>query len=254
MLNNIISKVKQYLLGDKYHKIELHTLPSMNLFYGDDFNIEIRAIEKDIRLEYNSIDFSNPYDISRMLYKIIKYSVKVPDNYTVSDILCCDIMYIFFEIVKLTKNEKLFFKKYNKTNGSFDFIEFNSSNFKYFSIPLDIMELYDSDKKCILIDEYEFRLPRYKFDGILLEYTLDNGFSTLNYIIVTYFSHNISDKIDLNTMLKYNDILFSELSTESVEIIYDIISRLSGISLMIIEKDNIELSIIEAIDIRNILR
>lgn len=254
MLNNLITYVKNLLKSNKYTTLDLNILPSMNLFYDKIFNIDIRPINSELVTEYNNTNFSNPFEISEVIYKILCYCVNVPEGYTVSDILCCDIMYVFFEIVKLTRNEKLYFKKKLNDDDYFEFLEFNSENYDYYQIPEDIARLYDYNNKCFNIDGFEFRLPRYKFDGILLEYTLDNDISTLNYIIVAYFSHKITDKIGLNTLLSYNDVLFEDADAETIEKMLYVISHLSKISIMKLTNNIIDINIIESLDMRSILK
>lgn len=254
MLNNLISYVKNFIKSNKYTELDLNILPSMNLFYDKFFNIEIRALDKQIIDEYNNTNFNNPFDISRIIYKILKYSVRVPDGYTVSDILCCDIMFIFFEIVKITKGEKLYFRNNNRNTENLEFLEFNHTNYDYYKMPEDIKKMYNAEKKCINIDGYEFRLPRYKFDQILMEYILDNDMSTLNYIIVAYFSHYIKNKISLERLLIYNDVLFDETDSETIDKMQYVISHLSNISKMTLTDDIIEVSIIDSLDMKTILK
>lgn len=224
----------------------------MNLFYVKDFNIEIRHINKELVDKYNAINFSSPFEVSDIIYEILKYSVKLPGGFTVSDILSCDIMYIFFEIVKITKNENLYFSK--KTNDEFIVIEFIDSNYKYVRLSDKIMSYYDTESLCFNINGFKMRLPKYKYDGILLGYIIDNDISILNYLLVIYFSHNLKSDVNIDILLRYNDILFDCADDETIDLISEFITDISQIAHMNITNGIDELSIIDTLDMKSILK
>lgn len=153
---NLSNLVKGLLNLQK--EINITKLPSQGLFYNDDFKLFIkRAKIEDI------IDYENNYikdDIGVIITKIkkiVKNNTSFSSGYKFDDIKSIDIIFLFLEIVKFTKNEPIYFVYLNGMDELK--IEFSSDNFNYFILNDDLMSKYDKKEKCFIIDGYKYTLP-----------------------------------------------------------------------------------------------
>ena len=100
---NISNILKSILNLQK--RIDVNGLPSMGLFYKNDFEIWIKRAEMSDIIEYE-YEFKRD-DLGSILYKlkrIVEKNVTFSGKYTFNDIKSVDIIFIFIEIVKFTNN------------------------------------------------------------------------------------------------------------------------------------------------------
>ena len=114
----------------KAKRLDLKILPSQGYFYDDDFSISIKKAKLEDINEYE-VDFIRD-DLSLILRKVkrvVKKNVLITDGYNFEYIKSIDIIFIFFEIVKLTRNKKIdiiYFDEY----GSELKVDFSPKSFK----------------------------------------------------------------------------------------------------------------------------
>lgn len=149
--------------------IDVKKLPSQGLFYSDDFSIKIKKAEVEDIIEYElKFDKSNIITCIECIKKIVSKNTILPRGYSYIDIKSVDIVFIFLEIVKLTRNIELKIPYVNNM-GIESIIYFNSDNFNYFDLS-EYIHTYNPDTKEIIIDGYRFSLPSIGVETSLTQY------------------------------------------------------------------------------------
>ena len=92
----------------KAKRLDLKILPSQGYFYDDSFTILIKKAKLEDIKEYE-VDFirNDLSSILRKVKRVVKKNTIIPDKYNFEYIKSIDIIFIFFEIVKLTKNKEI---------------------------------------------------------------------------------------------------------------------------------------------------
>jgi hypothetical protein len=181
ILNSLINRKK---------KISINKLPSQGLFYKDDFNIFINKVPQDQIENYkNNINVENISTIINIIKKVVKNNISLSKNYTFNDIKSIDIIYIFLELVKFTKDKEVIISFDNKIK-----IEFNSDNFVYFfNENSNVLKYYSNDDKCFYINGYKFTLPPIGIEDCLTKFLIkkidinNEAIYTKYYYDFTYF-------------------------------------------------------------------
>jgi hypothetical protein len=166
---NISNLLKGILSLQK--EISVYILPSQGLFYNDDFKVFIKKadIEDIIKYEHNYTE-----DIGAIINKIkaiVKKNTIFSKGYNFNDLKSIDIIFLFFEIVKLTKNEPIYFLHINELLQEIK-IEFSDSNFNYFKPSEKLMRCYDDKGKFFIIDGYKYSLPSIGVENCLTNYLI----------------------------------------------------------------------------------
>ena len=137
-------------------KLDTKLLPSQGLFYKEDFVVSIRVTdEKDI------LDYEKNYikdDIGSVIHqikKIVESNISLSKGYVYNDIKSIDIIFIFLEIVKLTKGKPISLVYFDKNNDIETKIEFGTKYFNYYKISNKIMKFYDSNDRSFSINGYK---------------------------------------------------------------------------------------------------
>ena len=114
-------------------KVDTKILPSQGLFYKKDFEINIKKASKEDILDYEKNYVKD--DIGTVIYlikKIVEKNIKLSGGYVYEDIKSIDIIFIFLEIVKITKGKPINLLYFDKETDSEGKIEFGSKNFNCF--------------------------------------------------------------------------------------------------------------------------
>jgi len=157
----------------KYKKLDKNLLPSQGLFYNDDFNIKIKRATKDeIQTYKNSYKDKDILTLLELIKFIVKNNIVI-ENYSYQDLKSIDVIYVFLEIVKFTKNEKIIIDFIDVDNNN-QSLEFSDKTFNYYQLPIDIVECYDYKEKCFLIDDLKFTLPSSGVEDSISHYLLNN--------------------------------------------------------------------------------
>ena len=125
---NLSSIIKEILNLQK--KIDLRKLPSLGLFYKDDFEINIKKADiKDV-IEYElNFEKENLGLVISKLKKVVEKNIILSPNYKFNDIKSVDIVFLFMEIVKFTNGKTIDISFFNDLTGQEEIIQFNSDTF-----------------------------------------------------------------------------------------------------------------------------
>jgi hypothetical protein len=226
MLEFIKSYISSYFRINKSKKIDIKKLPSQGFFYADEFEISIRKATPESIEEYEKE--YDPEDLGMILSKlknIVSENVVLPDGYTFSYIKSIDVVFIFLEIVAMTKNRPVQLEYYNDEVGMIDKIDFNDRSFNYFIFDEEMMKSWIPEERCFQISGYKFTLPSIGVENSLTNYLISKSsdpdalkYNDYSYSF-TYFLGNREfvtfDEID-NLIEIFNSDLDEE-ETEKVE-------------------------------------
>ena len=155
-------------------RIDTKILPSQGLFYSSDFNITIKKVDLEdiIDYEYN-YQKDNIGQIIHKVKKIVDKNIILPKSYTFDDIKSVDIIFLFLEIVKFSKNKPIEIKYVDE--GKDKIIEFNSIFFNYQVVDKSTMDCYDIENKQFVIDGYKYSLPSIGVENSLTNFLIDKS-------------------------------------------------------------------------------
>ncbi len=186
-------------------KIDIKLLPSQGLFYKEDLVITITSASKNDIEDYEKNYIRD--DIGVVIYyikKIVERNITLSKGYKYEDIKSIDIIFIFLEIVKLTKGRPINLVYFDKNKDKDEKIEFGSKNFNYFQLG-NLIEYYDYKHTCFVVDGYKYTLPSIGVENCLTNFLIiksaeeDSG----DYNTYLYdFTHFVGHK----NHLKYNEI------------------------------------------------
>lgn len=253
-------KIKNFLRSlinilPKKRVIDLKLLPSQGLFYKNDFKLAIKpASTKDIE------DYEENYikdDIGVTIYyikKIVKENTIISSDYTYEYIKSIDMIFIFLEIVKITKGKSInlvYFEDNKEVK-----IEFNSDNFNYFDLG-NLVQYYNYDNKCFEIDGYKYTLPSVGVESSLTNYLIvkTTGEDAEKYNDYFYdFTYFVGDK----TNLKFTEIdnllqIFNyDIEDNEIEKIHNILKLLAPIQRYSLIKNGKVIEITSKINLEKI--
>lgn len=141
-------------------KIDAKILPSLGLFYKDDFEIFIKKadVEDIIDYEHNYVKDNLGIIISK-IKKIVEKNTIFSHGYKFKDLKSIDIIFVFLEIVKFTKGQSIKVIYFDDEKRKDDIIEFSNTYFNYFKLEDEIKKYYDEKSKCFVMDDYKYTLP-----------------------------------------------------------------------------------------------
>ncbi len=196
-MNSIINILKDLTIHKNSKSLNLTQLPSQGYFYPKDFWVKIKKAELQDIMEYNHFfDYENPILIIELIKQVVKNNIYVSSKYSFSDIRAIDIVYVFMEIVKLTKDKKIFLNGDTK-------IEISATTFNYF-IPSNKYK-YNIEEKCFEYRGFKFRFPSIGVEESIFRFSSINA----NYNILKWDEHNYDFSYFLpleQNHLKYNEI------------------------------------------------
>lgn len=248
LLNSLVSTTKE---------IDLKKLPSLGIFYKDDFNISIKKADINDILEYEDGLIDDIYFLIPKIKNIVKKNTIFSEGYTFNDIKSIDIIFLFLEIVKLTNNIPVYMEYYNEFERKSKIIEFGYKTFKYFEIDEDILNLYDNNEKCININGYKYTLPTIGVENSITNYLIKkviegNTDSFFNYFFD--FTHFLGHKNNLSFSEVENLIKIFNFDIEDSEFrkVKEIIKKFEGFQTYKLKDKDVELDFKFKIDLVNI--
>lgn len=224
-IQNLLSKRK---------RIDVKLLPSQGFFYEKDFVVQIKKADEDDIIRYeNGYDKENLGAVLARLKGIVERNTILPEKYRFNHIRSIDIVYIFIEIVKFTKNTAVRIDYWDDETASNKQIDFNTENFNYFELDQELLDAWNSDKRCFDIDGYSLSLPSIGVEnsitGYLIEKSYEEGaerFNDYNYNF-TYFLGN-KDHLRFDEIDNLIQIFNFDIDREEMERIDGIVKRLVG--------------------------
>jgi hypothetical protein len=187
-------------------KLDTKVLPSQGLFYKPDFEINIKKASKEDILDYEKNYVKD--DIGTVIYlikKIVEKNTKLSQGYIYEDIKSIDIIFIFLEIVKITKGKPINLMYFDKETDSEGKIEFGSKYFNYFQFNNKLLQNYNNEDRSFTINGYKYTLPSIGVENALTNFLIikSSEQDAFNYNNYTYdFTYFVGDK---NT-LKFKEI------------------------------------------------
>lgn len=164
LIKNIVSGLKRF---------DIKKLPTQGFFYPTDFGFRIkRATDEDIISYEFNFDRENILSVIELVKNVVRNNTVFDLDYKFEDLKSVDIVFIFLEIVKYTKNKRLFIDFLNDESGISEQIEFNQDNFKYFNLS-KYKDRHNSDTCDFDIEGYKFSMPSIGVENSLTQYLMD---------------------------------------------------------------------------------
>lgn len=237
---------------NKAKPIDVKTLPSMGLFYNDDFTLKIKKASLDDITKYEN-DFDKE-DLGLIISKIkiiVENKTLLSSNYKFDDLKSIDIVFLFIEIVKYTKGKEISIKYLDEESHTQKKINFNSQTFNYFKPDEDLLKNYDSVGKLFKIDDYSFSLPSIGIENSISYFLIESDDST-KYANLNF---NFSYFLDKKEFLTFEEIenlieIFNyDLSDDEKIKVEDIIKRFKPLQRYSLIKNGKEVDINSKMDL-----
>lgn len=252
----MLNFIKKILNNTK--KIDTKSLPSQGLFYKNDFKISIR--KADI---YDIIEYEQRYKKDNVLLKInelkkiVEKNTILSKNYEFNNIKSIDIVFLFLEIVKFTKNKEIFIPYFNDELGIIENIKFQKENFNYFILNDDLKKNYNPIDKYFLINGYRFSLPSIGIENSLTNFLISkqNNDDALKYNDYNYdFTFFIDNKstISFDEIENLIEIFNYELDSSEISKISKIVKKFNPIQKYSLRKGNKLIEVNSKIDLEKI--
>lgn len=253
---SVYNILKDLIFSQK--KIDKSKLPSQGLFYQDDFFIHIKKANIEDIKEYEK-DFvkNNLGLIIQKVKQIVENNIILTKGYLFEDLKSIDIVFLFLEIVKYTKNQSIIINYVDEVENKLDDVEFDYKTFNYHRLSDEVMETYDEVEKNFKIDGYIYTLPSIGVENCLtfFLYQKSIGLDSYKYRNLFYdFTYFVGDKNFLtfqeveNLIQVFNEDLDKTEMTK-VKKIVETFTPLQKYSLI---KDGKEVDINAKIDLENI--
>lgn len=200
---NILNILKGVLNLQK--KIDIKRLPSLGLFYNDDFELSIKKAEIEDILEYENKYVKDDIGIIiGQLKNIVKKNCIFSNKYEFNDLKSIDIIFLFIEIVKFTKGKTIDLTYFNDESGNEDIIEFSSDYFNYFELN-NLMEKYDIETKQFIVDDFKFSLPSIGVENSITNF-LSNKANDSSIEEYNYYSYDFMFFLGNKKNVTFNEI------------------------------------------------
>jgi hypothetical protein len=240
-------------------KIDIKLLPSQGLFYKNDFKITVvPASKKDIS------DYEKNYvkdDVGVVIYyikKIIQKNIIISEGYKFEDIKSIDVIFIFLEIVSITKGRPINLIYFDKNKDKEQKIEFGPTNFNYFKIG-DLLKYYDYDERCFILGGYKYTLPSIGVENCLTNFLIIKSAEENSGVYNSYF-YDFTHFVGHKNHLRYKEIenllqIFNfDMDSDEIMIIKNIINTFAPIQRYSLVKDGRVVEMTSKINLEKIWR
>lgn len=237
-------------------KIDPKILPSQGIFYKDDLEIYIKKAKmEDIieyELDYNKNDLGT---VIRKLKNLVQKNSSFSSDYTFNDLKSIDVVFIFLEIVKLTKGSPITVT-FNNSVGELESINFDSKSFNYFKIGDDLMKSYDDKNKYFLISGYKYTLPTIGIEDSLTNYLISRHdedmkkYNEYNYDFIYFLGEK--NKLEFNEIDNLIHIFNMDIEDVEREKIVTVVGSFASIHRYSLKKGNRVIEINSKIDLERI--
>lgn len=238
-------------------EIRKEKLPSLGLFYKDDFRLFIKkASDAQVNEYLKDYDSENIGVIIHKMKKVVKECTTYSEGYSFRDVKSIDIIFIFLEIVKYTKNKKISFYFFDSETGKKEIVDFSENSFNYYSLD-HIMKYYDNENKIFEINNYKYSLPSIGVEDSLTKFLVDklddeDAESYNDYFFD--FTHFLSDKNELSNREIDNliQIFNFEITAEEMDKIQEIMVAFIPLQKYTLIKDGKKIDINSKMDLEKI--
>ena len=240
----------------KAKRLDLKILPSQGYFYDDNFSISIKKAKLEDINEYE-VDFIRD-DLSLILRKVkrvVKKNVVIPNEYKFEYIKSIDIIFIFFEIVKLTKSKNIDIYYFDEYGSEFK-IDFSPKSFNYYNFN-KILNNWDPKSKEFLVNGYKYSLPSMGVESSLTQFLINKSYEedSEKYNEYKYsFVYFVGNKEYLTTEEIENliQIFNYDIDSDEIEKVDNIIKNFSGLQKYTLKKGDKIIEITSRINLENI--
>lgn len=240
----------------KAKRLDLKILPSQGYFYDDDFSISIKKAKLEDINEYE-VDFIRD-DLSLILRKVkrvVKKNVLITDGYNFEYIKSIDIIFIFFEIVKLTKNKKIDINYFDEYGNNL-LVNFGPNTFNYYNFD-GVFNNWNKKAKEFLINGYKYSLPSMGVENSLTQFLINKSYedgaekyNDYKYSFV-YFVGN-KEYLTPDEIENLIQIFNYDLDSDEVEKIENIIKVFSSLQRYTLKKGDKIIEITSRINLQTI--
>ena len=244
---NIFSKKKE---------VDLKILPSQGYFYDDNFKILIKKADiNDIKDYEDNFVLDDLSIILRKVKKIVRKNIIITSGYNFEYIKSIDVIFLFFEIVKFTKNKKIKIFYFDESGDDL-IVDFDSKNFNYFNFT-KLEENWNSKNKEFLINGYKFTLPSLGVENSITQFLIDKSYEPGSEIYNEYiytFVYFVGNK----EFLTYDEIenliqIFNyDLDDDERIKVENIINNFAGLQRYTLKKNNKIIEITSRINLETI--
>lgn len=239
-------------------KLDVSKLPSQGFFYNDDFYIWIKKVNQQEIEEYKEDFISDDLVvIISKIKKIVSNNIILADDYIFEDIKSIDIVYIFLEIVKYSRNKKIIINYVDEERNRECQIEFDSKTFNYFNPPPDLISKWNRVEKNFEVFDYKYNLPSIGVENCLTFFLIyqsqTNGFEyaqNLFYDFTYFVGHkNFLTFGEIENLIQ---IFNSDIEKEEMVKIDEILKMFSPFQKYSLIQDGKQIDINSKIDLENI--
>ena len=240
----------------KAKRLDLKILPSQGYFYDDNFSISIKKAKLEDITEYE-VDFvrSDLGSILRKVKRVVKKNVVIPNEYKFEYIKSIDIIFIFFEIVKLTKSKNIDIYYFDEYGSEFK-IDFSPKSFNYYNFN-KILNNWDPKSKEFLVNGYKYSLPSMGVESSLTQFLINKSYEedSEKYNEYKYsFVYFVGNKEYLTTEEIENliQIFNYDIDSDEIEKVDNIIKNFSGLQKYTLKKGDKIIEITSRINLETI--
>lgn len=261
----LIEIIKGKLTSTK--ELNVKKLPSLGLFYKDDFKIFIKKVSIEDIVDYESgFEIRSVTNFLSKIKKIVKNYTVFSKNYTFNDIRAVDLIFIFIEIVKYTKDKEVqipfYYIDFDEDGNEIkhkECVDFNSDNFLYFELSEELEAAYNEKEKCFDLYGYKYSSPTIGVENSLSEYlsqkmktVKDIKDNNLSYLFTRFLSekNSLSSKEIENLITIFNE----DMDENEKDKISYISSLFEDLNEYIFVKDELIIPLGHEIDLENIFK
>ena len=236
--------------------IDLKSLPSQGYFYNDDFKLSIKKAHiddvKEYELNFIKGDLSM---ILRKIKKVVRKNIIIPSKYDFEYIKSIDIIFIFFEIVKLTKGKEININYFDE-NGENFIINFGAKSFNYYNFN-SILGNWDSENKEFLINGYKYSLPSMGVENSLTQFLINKSYerdaekyNNYKYSFVYFLGNkNFISEEEIENLIQ---IFNFDIDEEEIDKIENIINTFAGLQKYTLKNNNKIIEITSRVNLEEI--
>jgi hypothetical protein len=236
LLDKIISRLT------KKKGIDVSTLPSQGYFYKEDFKVWIKKADAlDVKAYENGFDGGNLGSVLNRIKGIVEKNTILSEGYSFNSIKSIDIVFLFLEIVRLTKNDSVMIEYYDDELGTKSKIEFCQENFNYYTFDEYLEERWNREERCIEMYGYKFTLPTIGIENSLTSFLIEKSYEDgcEKYNDYSYsFTHFMSDRESLTFAEIENliEVFNFDIDAEEKNKISDIVEMLKPMQRYTLKK------------------
>lgn len=255
-MKSVLNIINNFFYSRK--KLDLKALPSQGFFYNDDFSIWIKKASQDEINEYKR-DFiaDDLVVIISKIKKIVSDNIILNEKYIFEDIKSVDIVYLFLEIVKYSKNKKIIITYADEEKNRECQIEFDSKTFNYFKPDPEILSNWNSKEKNFQVMGYAYTLPSIGVENCVTFFLVYHSNTSNSRFLASMF-YDFTFFVGHKSFLTFNEIenliqvFNSDIEPEEMEKIKKILDMFTPFQKYSLIKEDKQIDINSKIDLENI--